>query len=254
MFKHPLITVITVTFNAENVLEKSIHSVINQTYSNIEYIIVDGGSTDHTLDIIKKYDHYITKWISEPDKGIYDAMNKGWKMANGDWIYYLGADDILLNDGLENLIKSIENNTDIIYGNIIYDKIWGKEEKIAYPAKQLKTVMCCSHQAAIMKREVIEKLQGFNTEYSIIADFDLFQRAYLNGYIFKHINHSIAIFCMKGLSSYNLSLEFERYKIMKRNKSTKYPCFTFIYLFTRKVLSILRFRIRKSLLKTSNNL
>lgn len=247
MTNFPIITIITVTFNAEKVLEKSILSVISQTYSNIEYIIVDGGSTDHTLDIIKKYNHCITKWISEPDKGIYDAMNKGWKMSNGDWIYYLGADDILLKDGLEHLIKGLKNNTDIIYGDIIFDKLWGKKEKVAYPAIQLKTKMCCSHQAAIMKRVVIEKLQGFNTEYSIIADFDLFQRAYLNGYTFTHINHPIAIFCMKGLSSYNLSVEFERYKIMKKNKSTKYPCLTFLSLFIHKLLSIIRFKIIKLL-------
>ena len=245
----PKITVVTVTYNAEKCLEETILSVINQTYPNIEYIIIDGGSTDGTIDIIKKYETHIDYWISEPDKGIYDAMNKGWKISNGEWIYYLGSDDILLKNGLASLMNETNNEADIIYGNIIYDKDWGKIEKKAYPPKCLNHFMCCSHQAAIMKRNVIEQLNGFNINYSVIADFDLFQRAYLKKYVFKYVDKAIAIFCMKGVSSYNLSLEFERYHILKNNHSVKSPKLFFIYHFFRKILSIIIYKVRKLFLK-----
>ena len=89
----PLITIITVAYNAVKDIENTILSVLNQTYPNIEYIIIDGGSTDGTLDIIKKYEDKISYWVSEPDKGIYDAMNKGIVKANGDYLFFLGADD-----------------------------------------------------------------------------------------------------------------------------------------------------------------
>ena len=245
----PKITVITVTYNAGKSLEEAILSVISQTYANIEYIVIDGGSTDETLDIIEKYEDRIYYWISEPDKGIYDAMNKGWKRSSGEWIYYLGSDDVLLENGLEILANEIDTNSDIIYGNIIYDKIWGRIEKKAYPPRCLKHFMCCSHQAVIMKKSVMEQLDGFNTSYSIIADFDLFQRAFLKQHIFRYINKPIAIFSMRGVSSYSFSLEFERYHIMKHNKSVRCPKCFFFYHIVRKALSIARYKTRKFFIK-----
>jgi len=93
---YPLITIITVVYNGEKYLEETIKSVINQTYPNVEYIIIDGGSTDGTLDIIKKYEDYIDYWVSEKDKGIYDAMNKGILVSNGKYLLFLNADDFLI--------------------------------------------------------------------------------------------------------------------------------------------------------------
>ena len=102
--EYPLITVVTVVFNGEATLEQTIQSVVNQTYDNVEYIIVDGGSKDRTLDIIKKYEDRIDYWQSEPDKGIYDAMNKGIELANGDWINFMNSGDSFYN---ECVIKNI---------------------------------------------------------------------------------------------------------------------------------------------------
>ncbi len=91
----PLISVITVVSNGEKHLEKTIQSVMNQAYDNVEYIIIDGGSTDGTVDIIRRYDDQIDYWVSEPDSGIYDAMNKAASTSNGNWLYFIGADDVL---------------------------------------------------------------------------------------------------------------------------------------------------------------
>lgn len=98
MKKAPLITVITVSYNAVSSIEDTIKSVINQSYKNIEFIIIDGQSTDGTVDIIKKYEKQIAYWTSEPDNGVYDAMNKGIDKSTGEWIIFLGADDILLDN------------------------------------------------------------------------------------------------------------------------------------------------------------
>ena len=118
----PTISIITVAYNASNTIETTILSVVNQTYPNIEYIIIDGGSTDGTIDIIKKYESKITKWISEPDKGIYDAMNKGINLARGEWINFMNCGDSFYeNNTLQVISDTIINSKDInvIYGNSI---------------------------------------------------------------------------------------------------------------------------------------
>ena len=116
---HPRFSIITVTYNAEKALEETIQSIISQTYKDIEYIIVDGGSKDRTLSIIEKYKSHIAKVVSEPDKGLYDAMNKGLKMATGDYVCFLNAGDSLHEDEtVTMMVKSIEKNQfpDVIYG------------------------------------------------------------------------------------------------------------------------------------------
>ena len=118
-----ILTIITVVFNADKSIENTILSVIEQKKRyknrNIEYIIIDGKSTDNTINIIKKYNQYIDFWISEPDKGIYDAMNKGIDIAKGEYIFFLGADDILLNLPLNILTKAKEKNINAVIGNVL---------------------------------------------------------------------------------------------------------------------------------------
>ncbi len=116
----PLISVVTVAYNAVATIEQTILSVINQTYPNIEYIIIDGGSTDGTVNIIKKYMDHIAYWVSEPDKGIYDAMNKGGIRATGTFIQFLNAGDWLENEYVvEKIFKKNPKNVDVIYGDMI---------------------------------------------------------------------------------------------------------------------------------------
>ena len=128
----PKLTIITVTYNAERFLEPTIKSIAAQTYPNIEYVIVDGGSKDGTVDIIKKYPQVVTNYISEPDNGLYDAMNKGIKKATGDYLLFLNSDGYLYEqETLKKMAKS-SVNANIIYGDIIFKGDQTEEERI-YP-------------------------------------------------------------------------------------------------------------------------
>ena len=120
----PLVSVVTVVFNGAQHLEETIRSIINQSYDNIEYIIIDGGSTDGTLDIIKQYDHTIAYWVSEPDSGIYDAMNKGVSLACGDWINFMNAGDIFSDETtVQHVFSDIMNYStyDCIYSDTLFN-------------------------------------------------------------------------------------------------------------------------------------
>ena len=196
-FAVPLVTIITVVFNGEKHLEQAIQSVISQSYNNVEYIIIDGGSTDGTIDIIRKYDDQIDYWLSEPDEGIYDAMNKGWKLSQGDYIYYLGSDDILLNIPSQSIQKASLNNTGIIYGNIIMDN--GQLRISRYnPLIVFKNTLC--PQGLFIKKNLLDELP-FDTKYKVYADFDLNQKIYKMGATAVKCQSVVAFFRLGGASS-----------------------------------------------------
>lgn len=163
-----LITVITVVFNAEKVLEKTILSVINQTYDNVEYIIIDGGSTDGTLDIIKKYKDRIDCAVSESDKGIYDAMNKGIKVSHGQWINFLNAGDYYFDN---NILSNLPFHTSekIIFGNIRYESNKIFESTFNWKMYLKNTL---HHQAAFYSIDLFNKLGFFDINFKILADYD----------------------------------------------------------------------------------
>lgn len=168
------ISIITVCYNAFNTLENTILSVINQDYGNIEYIIIDGGSTDGTVNIIKKYESQITYWISEPDKGIYDAMNKGIKIASGNWINFMNAGDTFIDNNILSRIGFDKLNENISYiygdnldlhqnGNLTY-------YKAKYHTNVNKGIFCC-HQSSFVSTKNKELL-FFDTRYKISADYN----------------------------------------------------------------------------------
>ena len=184
------ITIITVCRNAEKVLEKTIQSVITQTYKNIEYIIIDGASTDHTLQIIKQYEHYKNmKYISEPDQGLYYAMNKGIDLAQGEFIQFLNAGDSLVDDRVvEKVVQFIKKNRgDIFYGSIIYKYDDGREEKRNYGRLCAKryyyyTGDCINHQAIFAHKETL-KNHKFDTSFKMCADREWMMRMMKKKYI-----------------------------------------------------------------------
>jgi glycosyltransferase involved in cell wall biosynthesis len=150
----PIVTVITVVFNAGWALEATILSVLNQTYSNIEYIVIDGGSTEETLEVIKKYDHAIDYWVSEPDRGIYDAMNKGLKSSTGDWLNFLNARDRFCNI---HTIQALANNylqgsAKFIYSDVLLASNTKDEEMTRYICNHERLII--NHQAAIYHKSL----------------------------------------------------------------------------------------------------
>lgn len=236
-----LVSIIIVTYNAEKTLDKAIESIINQTYKNIECLVIDGASTDNTINIIKKYN---IGYISEPDRGIYDAMNKGWQNAKGKWILYLGADDELINDSIESLIH-ISKDADIVYGECLLRFPNGKIKLRKNRAlSSLGKYLPCCHQSLIMKKDLFNKLNGFNLDYKILGDLDLIQRAYLYGCKFQELQKPISIFSTGGISTNNLKAELERYKIMKRNKIIKLPLLASIQIFSKKLLLKVKHKIQ----------
>mgnify|MGYP005988898691 CR=1 FL=1 len=190
----PLITIITVVFNGEQFLEETILSVIRQNYDNVEYIIIDGGSTDKTIDLIKKYEDKIDYWISEKDRGIYDAMNKGIDLVNGDWLNFMNAGDILKKDIIYNIINILNKTNKIcLYG--LGDWVNGKK-----PLNKLIPILhkMPNHQAMFV-RAIYMKKNKFDLKYKIIADLDNKLSIYKdNGYFF--VNEVITISLEGGLS------------------------------------------------------
>jgi glycosyltransferase involved in cell wall biosynthesis len=178
----PLITVITAVFNGAKTLERSILSVINQSYDNLEYIIIDGASGDGTLDIIRRYEEAIDYWVSEPDGGIYDAWNKGIRLAGGDWLAFLGADDIYLPGALnaygeaiagrsDRRLEYISSRVNLTQGAKVIRTIGGH-----WSWKSLRRYMNVAHVGSLHSRALFERYGLFDTSYKIGGDYEFLLR------------------------------------------------------------------------------
>lgn len=220
----PRFSIITVTYNADKVLEATIQSIISQTYKDIEYIIIDGGSKDKTLSIVEKYKNHIAKVISEPDKGLYDAMNKGLRVATGDYVCFLNAGDTLHEDDtLTMMVKSIEKNQypDIIYGEtaIVDNKReFLQMRRLSTPEKlnwkSFKNGMLVCHQAFYAKRE-IAKNEPYNLKYRFSADFDWCIRVMKRAKSLHNTKITIVDYLNEGMTTKNHKASLkERFNIM----------------------------------------
>ena len=202
------VSIITVCLNSEETIEQTIQSVLGQTYPNIEYIIIDGVSTDKTLDIISKYE--VTKLVSEKDSGIYEAMNKGLNLATGSIIGILNSDDWYEPDTVESVVTVFEQSkAHIIYGNI---NVWDKHNYVGVtkprPLKELRTKMPIEHPATFVTEEVYKK-HKFSTKYKVISDRELLLRLYSQGYQFTYLDKVLANFRLGG-SCYINNTPFKR--------------------------------------------
>lgn len=202
------VSIIIVTFNAEKTIRSAVQSVLDQSYINKELIIIDGASTDGTVGILKDYDRSITSWKSEPDSGIYDAMNKGIQLATGKWLLFLGADDQLCKEILNQIFLYPENtNTDLIYGLINTNNsgnFFGGESNFQ---KMIATNI--PHQAIFYTKTLLIKFKGYDTRYKILADYDLNLKIFeQEGFQKKFINTPISIFCSSGTSNRTIDYLF----------------------------------------------
>lgn len=193
---NPKITVITVSYNVLSTIEKTILSVINQTYRNIEYIIIDGGSSDGTVDIIKNYEDKLAYWISEPDNGIYDAMNKGITKATGDWINFINSGDYFLdNNVISKFIQLHDVNADIVYGNteISISNIETSYIHKPEPIELIEKKMTFGHPSSFVKAYLLKKMP-FDTSFKSSGDYNFFIQCYRKHKLFQYISIVISVF------------------------------------------------------------
>lgn len=184
MSNKPLITIITVCFNSVKTIEETIQSILAQDYPAIEYIIVDGGSKDGTLDVINQYKHKISRFISEPDNGIYDAMNKGIHLAKGDVVGMLNADDIYANNKVISTIMKVMSDPSIeaCYGDLIYFKTDSPKKTVRYWQSSefskgaFAKGWCPPHPTFFVKREIYRQYGVFDTSYAMGNDIELMMR------------------------------------------------------------------------------
>ena len=200
----PRISIITATLNSGGYLEEAIRSVLAQDY-RIEYIVVDGGSTDSTLDIIRKYESHIARWISEPDYGISDAFNKGIRMAAGDIISVVSADDYLLPGAVNCVVSALRAHpdADVIYGNSVYVEPFNNRQFIVRPDVGLKTIwrrQPLKHAATFVTRNAYERFGLFDTRYRLAMDYELILRFYVRGAHFVYVDQPLAAFRFGGAS------------------------------------------------------
>ena len=201
--KNPLITIITVVLDGKEHLEQTIKSVVSQSYDNLEYIIIDGGSTDGSIEIIKKYKSKIHLWVSEPDKGIYDALNKGIKLANGDLIGICHSGDWLEPNALRIVAESSLGHN-IIAGNLKYWKQDQSDVRKSRPSKDIVYYCSILHTATFIKKELFDDIGLYPTDYRISGDYYWFLKAYLKGYEFHYVDENLTNFRAGGLSDRHL--------------------------------------------------
>ncbi|MDX8339295.1 glycosyltransferase family 2 protein [Draconibacterium sp. IB214405] len=219
------ITIVTVSFNCKNDIEPTILSVINQSYLEIEYIIIDGGSTDGTLEIINKYRDKVDILISEPDEGIFDAMNKGLKYASGVWVNFMNAGDTFYD--LVTVDKVFENKAyhgiGVVYGSKITNGRTIHPEKLS--SLKYGGIMAC-HQSIFYNREVCDEELYYKTKHKHYGDIELTRRLYLKGFTFIEVPITIANFKYGGFSSVvSTSARKAKFDYLYQNLGIKGICY-----------------------------
>jgi len=243
------ISIITVTFNSESTIADCITSVNNQTYNNIEHIIIDGASKDNTVNIIKSLPNRVKKIISEPDLGVYDAFNKGIKLANGDILGFLHSDDLFFSQEILSKIQStlVEKDTDGVYGNLVLveqketDKILRYWKSQTFKSKLLHRGWMPAHPTLFLKKEVYEKHGLFDLGFKISADYDLMLRIFTDADLkFVYLPEVITKMRVGGASNGSFKKFLQKIKedyhvLLKKNSN---PVLT---LFLKKISKIIQY-------------
>jgi len=240
----PLITVVTVVFNGEKYLENTILSVINQAYDNVEYIIIDGGSTDGTIDIIKKYEDKLDYWISESDDGIYDAMNKGIDLVTGEWVNFVNSSDMLNGNAytviLDCLVKKSHKCDVIAFGYSIVNIKSNLLKTDFKPNLNKKWKMPSSHNSIVYKSNVLREYK-FNLNFKYASDFDQINKINNTRIICKN-NYILLRLRNDGFIAQNKRQSFlEYFQICRKDINKIYA----LYWLSRSILEYAFLKIRK---------
>jgi glycosyltransferase len=250
------ITLITATYNSERFLQQCIQSIASQSHADIEHIVVDGGSSDRTIEIIKENENSISKWISEPDRGMYDAINKGIKMATGDVIGILNSDDMLVNkDVIAKIVKTfIDKGVDSVYGDLEYvdqeytNRVFRVWKGKTYNRNLFKMGWMPGHPTFYIKKELIEKYGKYENHFYTAADYEFMAR-----YLYKHeissyyLPEMIVKMRTGGASNRNLNQRLRAnrrdYLAMKKN-SIPMP---FMVSILKPIIKLHQFNVRTNL-------
>lgn len=243
-----VVSIITVCYNSASTIEQTIQSVLQQSYKHIEYIIVDGDSNDGTVEIIKKYLPHVSKFISEPDKGIYDAMNKGIQNANGEIVGILNSDDLFFDKEIISKIVNafVDNNTEVVYGNIVMSKHVNMSKPIrrwiAGKAKSFKWGWHPPHPGLFVRKSVYDKYGLYNIGYNVSADFDLMLRLfYVHKVTSYYLNEFIVNMRIGGESTGSLKNILQGNINIRKSFKNNNVGYIWFYPYIRIVKKILQF-------------
>lgn len=237
---HIKLSVVTVSFNAAATIEETIQSVINQSYKNVEYIIIDGGSTDGTIDIIEKYRDKIAYFVSEKDYGLYHAMNKGIEKATGEIIGMINSDDYYLEGAFEKVVKAFEGKKleeHIFFGDMLH----GDSLIRGWRPEALKMSAFGAHPSMFCPKIVYERIGGYKLAYKILSDYDFMYRAFnVRGLKPIYLPEPIAYFRPGGLASKNIFRSYTEEMLIKYDNGEKLHKAFGIYL-----MKLLRYYVMK---------
>lgn len=228
----PVVSVITAVLNGGSSIERSMASVIGQTFTSFEYIVIDGGSRDGTVDILRRYEGSIEYWVSEPDNGIYDALNKGVSVARGEWLYFLGADDLLVDPRVLETVFARRRDTLFIYGDVLYGDsgaIYGG----VFTRRMLTERNICQ-QGIFYSSDLFRRLGPFDMKYPLLADWLYNMRVFsLKESRPDHLDMVIAEYSLSGASSRNLDLSFygDRLRLIRKHLGTS----CYLYALARRL-------------------
>ncbi|TRX71694.1 glycosyltransferase family 2 protein [Carboxylicivirga sp. M1479] len=223
MNNNPVISIVTIVYNGIDTLQKTIDSIACQSYPHIEYIVIDGASNDGTVSLIEANQSSISKWISEPDGGLYDAMNKGLNLTTGDYVWFINSgDEIYASDTVQSMVDAWGGNwPDVAYGDTLLIDINGNEigeRRLQPPAnltwKSFKNGMLVSHQSILVSTKIASQ---YNTSYRFSADFEWCLRALKDAKYVQNTNMVLSRFLEGGLTKQNIVPGLkERFDIMRR--------------------------------------
>lgn len=231
---NPLFTIVTVVYNDREGLIETMSSVLSQSFPNMEYIVIDGGSNDGTIDIIKGYEDKLAYWVSEPDKGVYDAMNKGIAVARGEYVNFMNARDVFYErEVLERVASQINGGEDVVFGNMAVElggMIYEGKATPFYEHMPLHHDLGFNHQCVFV-RTTLAKTHPFDLKYALAADYNMIIALFREGAKFQQINTIIALYDLGGISQKNKKIHLME-TLMIDNPNKKFYN-TFLYLFFR---------------------
>jgi glycosyltransferase involved in cell wall biosynthesis len=231
----PKVSIITSTYNAAATFEKCLDSILSQSWKDREYIVIDGGSTDGTQQLLKKYEDSIDYWVIEPDEGVYDALNKGVTLARGEWLYFIGADDYLVDHDVLQRVFSKEPSGLLLYGNV-YFGFYGNVYSGKFSRFKLVTRNIC-HQSIFYNKRVFEFFGCFDKRYRVLADWIFNLECFFDKRVKPHyIDTIIAYYYGRGFSKSNTDAKFknEYFEIIRTKFGWIYYCYLKFKILTDK--------------------